>query len=77
MKYICPTCNKEFDIEEEVSKHFLKCWKDNNPRHKSKPAPRSKDINTIEMNNDMMQFFASLGEGDKNERGNDKNTFNN
>lgn len=67
MKYICPTCNKEFDTKEQVSKHFLKCWKDNNPHHKSKPAPRSEDINTSEINNDVEQFFASLKGENNNE----------
>lgn len=67
MKYICPACNKEFDAKEQVSKHFLKCWKDNNPHHKSKPAPRSKDINTSEINNDIEQFFASLKGENNNE----------
>jgi len=65
MKYICPTCNKEFDIEEEVSKHFLKCWKDNNPHHESKPAPRSEDINIRTVNNEIVNFFNSL-QGDNN-----------
>lgn len=60
MKYICPICNKEFLKEEEISKHFLKCWKNSNPHHKSKDAPHSEDIITSEMNNDMADFFASL-----------------
>ena len=62
MKYICPTCGKEFDDEERVSKHFLKCWKEQNPHHKSKPAPRSEDINTSEITNEMFDFFNSLKE---------------
>jgi len=65
MKYICPTCNKEFDMEKEVSKHFLKCWKNNNPKHKSKPAPHSENITTVEINKDMIQFFNSL-QGENN-----------
>lgn len=69
MKYICPTCNKEFDTDEEVSKHFLKCWKDNNPHHKSKPAPRSEDINTSEISDDIANFFASLKGEISDERG--------
>lgn len=43
--YICPTCCKEFEKEEVLVKHFLKCWKDKNPNHQSKSAPRSEDIN--------------------------------
>ena len=69
MKYICPTCSKEFDTKEDVSKHFLKCWKDNNPHHKSKPAPRSEDINTTEISDDIADFFSSFERGDNNERG--------
>ena len=53
--YICPTCCKEFEKEEVLVKHFLKCWKDKNPNHHSKPAPRSEDINTREVN-----FLAHL-----------------
>lgn len=58
--YICPTCGKEFGLEDEVSKHFLKCWKRENPHHKSKPAPRSEDINTVEITEELQQFFASF-----------------
>ena len=48
--YICPICEKQFEKEEVFVKHFSKCWKDKNPNHKSKPAPRSEDINTREIN---------------------------
>ena len=58
--YICPTCCKEFEKEEVLVKHFLKCWKDKNPNHHSKSAPRSEDINTREVNEDVMNFFISL-----------------
>ena len=58
--YICPTCNKEFDSEEIVAKHFLKCWKDKNPYHKSKSAPRSPDVNVREVSDDIMNFFNSF-----------------
>ena len=58
--YICPTCNREFTTEENVVKHFLKCWKEKNPNHQSKPAPRSPDINTREVNDDVMNFFNSF-----------------
>jgi len=68
MKYVCPTCDKEFNTDEEVSKHFLKCWKNNNPYHKSKSAPRSEDINTREINEDIAKFFVSLEEEIENER---------
>ena len=58
--YICPTCYKEFKKEEILVKHFLKCWKEKNPYHKSKSAPHSEDVNTREVNEDIMNFFASF-----------------
>ena len=69
MKYICPTCNKKFDEEEEVSKHFLKCWKENHSHHKSKSAPHSEDKNVVEINQELANFFDLL-EGSNNERSN-------
>ena len=65
MKYICPICNKDFSTEEKVPKHFLKCWNDTNPHHKSKDAPRGKDVVTSKMNSDMADFFTSLKGDDK------------
>ena len=58
--YICPVCNKEFDTEDLITKHFLKCWKDKHPCHKSKTAPRSEDITTRKINDDMANFFNSF-----------------
>lgn len=58
--YICPVCNKEFEKEEAVVKHFGKCWKEEHPYQQSKPAPRSENISTREINNDVMNFFNSL-----------------
>ena len=58
--YICPICNKEFDKEEVIVKHLNKCWKEKNPNHQSKPAPRSKDITTREVNNDVANFFNAF-----------------
>jgi DNA-directed RNA polymerase subunit RPC12/RpoP len=55
--YICPVCKKEFDVEEILVKHYLKCWKEKNLTHKSKPAPRSEDINTRTISDDIMNFF--------------------
>ena len=60
--YICPTCNKGFEKEEIFTKHFLKCWKEEHPYHKSKPAPRSEDINTREDNEEILNFFNSFKE---------------
>lgn len=64
MIYVCPTCNKEFSSEEEITAHLLKCWKEQNPHHKSKPAPHSEDITTVEASEDVEKFFASLQEVD-------------
>lgn len=70
MIYICPTCEREFNTEEEVSKHFLKCWKDNNPHHISKPAPRSENISVSEASQEIFEFFALLKGEEHNERSN-------
>ena len=58
--YICPVCNKEIKEEDVLVKHFLKCWKDKNPHQRAKLAPRSEDINTREVNDDIVDFFNSF-----------------
>ena len=58
--YICPTCFKEFNTEQAIQKHFLACWKEQHPYHKSKDASRSKDIVTREINDDVINFFNAL-----------------
>ena len=58
--YICPTCNSSFEEEDVLVKHFLKCWKEKNPCHQSKSAPRSEDINTRNVSNDIADFFNSF-----------------
>lgn len=58
--YICPTCNRDFTTEASMAKHYLSCWRERNPYHQSKPAPRSEDINTVEMNEDVVNFFTSF-----------------
>ena len=58
--YICPTCSKEFNTELAIQKHFLLCWKEQHPYHKSKSAPRGKDVETREINDDIMAFFEVL-----------------
>lgn len=58
--YICPTCKKEFISEEKIAKHYLKCWKEKNPFHVSKDAPRGEDIETRVVNSDIENFFRSL-----------------
>lgn len=55
--YICPSCSKRFKQEDIFTKHFLSCWKKNNPNHKSKDAPRGEDVETRNMNEDMKAFF--------------------
>lgn len=61
--YICPTCNKEFNTESAIQKHFLSCWKEQHPYHKSKSAPHSEDVVTREVNDDVINFFKELNNG--------------
>lgn len=58
--FICPTCGKQFDTEDALVKHYMRCWKERNPNHKSKLAPRSEDINTREDSQDILDFFNSF-----------------
>ncbi len=58
--YICPVCGKQFEKENELVSHYGKCWRERNPNHKSKPAPRSEDVNTREDNQDILDFFNSF-----------------
>ena len=60
MRYFCPECNLSFSEEEKLTKHYLQCWKEKNPYHQSKPAPRSEDINTSEVSKDIANFFNSF-----------------
>lgn len=61
-KYICPICGQEFIKSEDVAKHSLACWREQNPNHKSKPAPRGEDKNYYEISEDAVAFFDALGE---------------
>ena len=61
--YICPVCSREFSEENVVVKHYLKCWKEHNPHQKSKSAPRSEDINTREVSDDVANLFNLLQRG--------------
>ena len=61
--YICPTCNNIFKDEETIVKHFLKCWKEHNPGHKSQPAPCQGNTTERQMNEDVANFFASFKKG--------------
>ena len=58
--YICPVCTQQFKEEQVLVKHYLSCWKKENPHLRSKPAPRSEDINTREVNEDIENFFNSF-----------------
>ena len=58
--YICPVCSQQFKEEQILVKHYLSCWKKENPHLRSKPAPRSEDINTREVNEDIKNFFNSF-----------------
>lgn len=60
--YICPICKYEFEDEKEsrMSRHFLKCWKENNPNHKTNSIEPSETIETRKDNKDITDFFASL-----------------
>lgn len=55
--YICPTCQKEYSTEADVVKHFSICWKEKNPYHESKPAPRSNDIVHRQVDSGVLDFF--------------------
>ena len=52
--------NKKFPTEEKVAKHFLVCWKEKNPYHQSKEIIYSETIDTVEMNDDVKNFFNSF-----------------
>lgn len=57
--YICPICNKQFKTEEQITKHSLPCWKEHNPNHKSKSAPRNESVK-YDISNSVLEFFASF-----------------
>lgn len=58
--YVCPICNAEFNVEAHAAKHLLECWKRENPFHKSKEAPRSEDIESRQVSNEVDSFFTML-----------------
>lgn len=60
--YICPTCQRQFYEEASVVKHYLACWKKQNPYHKSKNAPQSADVESRRINDELAQFFAQKGQ---------------
>lgn len=73
--FICPTCRSAFATEEILTKHFLKCWREHNPNHKSKPAPCKGNTTQREMNEDVANFFARL-KGEQSGDCKSKNSFN-
>lgn len=58
--FICPICNKEYKTDAAVAKCFLRCWKEQNPYHKSKEAPRSEDIVRRNENQNVNNFFSQF-----------------
>jgi len=58
--YICPTCQKQFNNEDDIIKHSLKCWREHNPNHKSKSAPQGEDIIERKINNDILNLFEGF-----------------
>lgn len=58
--FICPTCKREFAKEEMIAKHFLSCWKEHNPNHRSKDAPSSETIIVREVNSDIENFLSNF-----------------
>ena len=58
--YICPICQRQFNNEEGVTKHSLRCWREHNPNHKSKSAPHGEDIVERKVNNELFEFFEGL-----------------
>ena len=58
--FVCPTCGEEFNKEENIRTHFLQCWNEKHPYHKSKDASRSEDKVTRVVNEDIMNFFKGL-----------------
>lgn len=61
--FICPACSEEFNSERAMREHFLQCWKEIHPFHQSKSAPRSEDIVTKKVSDDITNFFNSLTRG--------------
>ena len=64
--FYCPVCKRQYKTDEAVAKCFLRCWKEQNPNHKSHEAPHSEDIVVRQINADTERFFAMFG-GNTNE----------
>ncbi len=60
--FICKICHREFFTAEDVAKHSLKCWKEQNPYRQSKPAPHSENIVERKVNDEILDFFSNIQE---------------
>lgn len=58
--YICPTCNRNFENEDAIRKHFLNCWKEQHPYHQSTSAPHTEDVIIREVDDNVLDFFAKM-----------------
>ena len=58
--YFCPVCNRSFEKEDAVRRHYLACWRERNPSAKSTPAPHLQDISVSFVDDDVMRFFEGL-----------------
>lgn len=60
--FVCPVCHQQFEDKDEdiFVKHYVKCWMEHNPHHKSKSAPRSEDVNTRKVGDEVRNFFESF-----------------
>jgi hypothetical protein len=66
--FICPVCKKQYEKDQDVAKCFLKCWKEQNPVHKSKNAPKSEDKIERQCEESVLNFFEKFNKGEANER---------
>lgn len=60
--YICPTCKRHFEDKDQIAKHSLKCWREQNPFHIAKTAPQGSTITTREVAEEALDFFAQFQE---------------
>ena len=58
--YLCPICKRKFNSENNVAKHSLQCWRQQNPNYKSTPAPRTPDIINRKINEEVLDFFSTF-----------------
>ena len=73
--FICPFCQKEFSGSDEMSKHYLFCWKETHPNKPiPKEAPHSEDIETREISPDIELFFSTFKKGVSYDRSQSQNS---